>query len=337
MLNYMIKEIGSFFPINFNINIFNIYNNFKKSKDCFFFISGRIGIKFIIKNSKFKKYLLPNYMCESILNNFSEVEYDLYNIDNSFNIDYHSLKDKIIKNNYDAIYIIDYFGNIDDNIKNIIDICNIYNIIIIQDYTHNLIDNLYGSICISSYRKYLPSPFGCILYDHTKKLPKQTFYISFTVFLINIIKLFGMILKYIGLFKKVWYSLLSYCENKIDDIDSYYFDYMNYMFYLLYKNNNNIIRIKNYEYLKNNCIYTPISNIKSHFIYPIMFLEETNRNQIKNNLIKNKIFPIIYWPLNFDRDNIFNHYISDRILCIPIDERYTIDDMKYICSILNNI
>lgn len=44
---------------------------------------------------------------------------------------------------------------------------------------------------------------------------------------------------------------------------------------------------------------------------------------------------LIYWPLCFDKDNICNNYITDHILCIPVDQRYNIKHMEYIANIIN--
>ena len=52
-------------------------------------------------------------------------------------------------------------------------------------------------------------------------------------------------------------------------------------------------------------------------------------------LINNKIYCPIYWEINFDKDKLCNHFISDRIIAIPIDQRYNINDMKYIIKLIN--
>lgn len=333
----MAKEFGSFFEFNPNIhtNIINIKKNYKYIKNKYFFISGRVGIRYIINNINCKYYLLPNYLCESIISNFYNTNYELYKINNDFSINFNFLKKIINKNIYRCIYIIDYFGNIDNNIHEIINLCEKNNIIIIQDFTHNIKKKLYGDICISSFRKYLPSAFGCIVCDNINILPAQNKNISFKIAYLNILKLIGMIFKSFGFFKKFWYYLLCYCENEIDKINDNNFDYINCLFFLFYNFNNINLRKKNYKYLKINCIYKPILTIKSYFIYPILFKSIDIRNEIKNKLIKNNIYPIIYWPLNFKDKNKCNNYLSDHILCIPIDERYSINDMTYICNILN--
>ena len=334
----MIKEIGSYYSLSFNINYKNILNNIICFYKHFFFISGRVGIKYITNNLSVTKYLLPNYLCESIIQNFNEKNYDFYKIDNNLQINYDFLKKKIEKNIYQCIFIINYFGIIDDNIYKIIELCKNNKIIIIQDNTHNLYDKYYYSdIIISSFRKILPSPFGCIIIDTNNILPKQPNGISLMIIYINLLKIMGMILKKIFFLKIFWYDLLCECENKIDLIYDYNFDYINFIFFILYYNLNNVnIRYKNITILKDLCKYNSFNKEKTYFTYPIIFKSKQEKELIKNKLIQNQIFPMIHWPLNFDKNKKCNNYISDRILSIPIDERYNSDDMIKISKIINN-
>lgn len=330
------KEYGSFFSFSLNIDYKNILANINNSKNKYFFISGRVAIKYILDNSNYKKILLPNYLCESIISNFKE--YTFYNINNNFSIDIDDIKNKIISNNFDCIYIIDYFGKIDDNIREIKFLAEKYKLNIIQDFTHNLFcNNFYGDILLCSYRKTLPTPFGCLLIDNKKLLPKQLKNLSIKLLLINFFKLLVMLMKFFKIFKFIWYPLLQYFENIIDLIYIYNFDYFNYFFYILYNHNNSNIRKINFEYLNINCKYKIDNNlINTFFTYPIIFKNKEERNNIKKKLINKHIYPIIYWSLDFDKNNQCNNYISDRILCLPIDERYNINDIKYICDIINN-
>jgi hypothetical protein len=143
-----------------------------------------------------------------------------------------------------------------------------------------------------------------------------------------------MILKKIGFFKNVWYNLLIYSENKVSSVYEYNFDYINFLFFILYYDENNKnIRIDNFNILKKS-VYNPIDE-NIYFSYPIMFNSFNDREIIRNKLIKNKIYPIIHWPLDFDKKKKCNHHISDRILSIPIDERYNKDNMYFILKILN--
>lgn len=333
------NEIGSFFELSFNLNYNKFISNYYKySKNYFFFISGRVSIKYIINNLKKKninKYLIPNYLCESIIQNFDKNSYNFYKINNDLQINIENLKNIIKKFKPHVIFIINYFGIIDNNLNIIIELCNNNNILIIEDNTHNIYDKQnYGDIVLSSFRKTLPTPFGSIIYDKKNLLEKQSNKISFKIIFLNLIKILGMILKKIYFFKNIWYNLLLYSENKVNTIYEYNFDYINFLFFIIYFNNDNKnIRINNFNILKNS-IYKPISN-KIYFSYPIIFDTFEDREFIRKKLIKNNIYPIIYWPLDFDNEKKCNHYITDRILSIPIDERYNNNNINYILKILN--
>lgn len=62
-----------------------------------------------------------------------------------------------------------------------------------------------------------------------------------------------------------------------------------------------------------------------------------NRNELKNKLIENMIYPPIHWELPdaINRRHFpLSWYISEHILTIPIDQRYTEKEMEYILKIL---
>ena len=341
------KEIGSDFKINF-------YNN-NSNNNIFYFFNCRTGIKKILNNFKNNniQVLLPNYLCESIYDCFKTVNHLIYyNIKNDFSIDLENLKKKINNELYKVpislIFIINYFGYIDDNIEIIIKICKSKNIILIEDFTHNLYStSLYGDISICSYRKTISSPFGAILIDKNNILKlNQSISLNLKYILINIIKIFAMTLKNIYFLKFIWWNMLILCENYIDKINYDGYDYINHFFFKLYYNPQNIIyRKKNINYLNNKFnnlfknelfipnIFKKFSNC--YFTFPLLFNNKIERDTIRNILIKNKIYCPIYWPLSFDKNNKCNNYIAEHILCIPIDQRYNLNDMSNILKIIN--
>lgn len=64
-------------------------------------------------------------------------------------------------------------------------------------------------------------------------------------------------------------------------------------------------------------------------VYPLML---NDASKLRANLIKNNIFCAKYWP------NITtNEQFEDKIIPLPIDQRYTCVDMEYIVSVLKKI
>jgi len=87
---------------------------------------------------------------------------------------------------------------------------------------------------------------------------------------------------------------------------------------------NYYLKIKTLNKFKNN-----------YFTYPLIFNNRNLRDKIRKILIENKIYCPIYWTLEFDNEQKCNNYLSNNILAIPIDQRYNIKNMEFICQIIN--
>lgn len=316
------KEIGS----NFNNNIFYTFYKYFTNKEYKkldnFFLSGRYCLKYILNNLSFKNYLIPNYNCKSVENQFFNKNIFYYEIDNNFNINIDNLKNILLKNNIESILIIDYFGNVDKNIKLIINILKEKNIFIIQDFTHNIFnDYFYGDISYCSSRKMLEIPFGGYFIDKNNILKRQENLISFNYFKINLLRLIGLNLKNINFLKPIWRKILIYTENELENFEYFGFDYFNYFFFKIYYNKNIINkRINNFNYLKNELKYNYLENSSFCYVYKC-----NNKENLKKILIENKIYCADYWP---------NTKIINDKLFIPIDQRYSIKDMNRIIKLL---
>ena len=325
------KEIGS----DFTLQVKNVQD--------LFFVSGRVGIKYILSHltQRGDKCLIPNYLCESIQSCFTE--YDYYDIHNDLSISIDSIKSHVSKNNYKIIFIINYFGRVDKQISLLQEVCTSNNILIIEDFTHNMFSsNLYGDVCLCSYRKSLETPFGCIVIDKTKLLPKQNTSFNLKYLISNVTKITGMILKNVSCLKSIWYPILQCCEKYIESVTYNGFDYINYTFYKYYYDpSNKYIRGSNFIFLHDTLMHKPmIKNEKNdtcYFTYPILFSSRDERELVRSECIKQQIYCPVYWPLDFDVEKKCNHYIADSILCIPIDQRYNIDSMKRIQNVCNII
>lgn len=100
-------------------------------------------------------------------------------------------------------------------------------------------------------------------------------------------------------------------------------------------------RRRNYQYLYNalgnkNLIQPPsIDDFVCPMVYPFM----TNALDIRNRLIKNKVFVAKYWAnvLDWCNETDLEYKFSTFLLPLPIDQRYDEKDMKKIFEILRNI
>ena len=129
-------EIGSKYNIFFKQDFFKIEKLPFNQNNTLFFVSGRIAIKYIINQLNIKKCLIPNYICESVLNCFNN--YKLYEINNDLNINYKNLVENINSDTFDLVLIINYFGYVDSNIEQIKILCKSKQVLILEDFTHNI-------------------------------------------------------------------------------------------------------------------------------------------------------------------------------------------------------
>lgn len=60
-----------------------------------------------------------------------------------------------------------------------------------------------------------------------------------------------------------------------------------------------------------------------------------NRNELRKYLIENKVYCAIHWNQDFMSEKVGERDISNSILSLPIDERYTTKDMKILAKIIN--
>lgn len=94
-------------------------------------------------------------------------------------------------------------------------------------------------------------------------------------------------------------------------------------------------RRENYKFLDNNlfsknALHLEFPNDAVPMIYPYM----TDDLNLKKRLISNKIFVATYWPNVFkwtDRKT-FDYKLAEQIIAIPIDQRYSFENLEYILS-----
>lgn len=100
-------------------------------------------------------------------------------------------------------------------------------------------------------------------------------------------------------------------------------------------------RLDNFTYLHNILSTDNKLDIDSFgsFNCPMVYPYLTDDKKLKTRLIENKIFVATYWPnvKEWCNESMTEWQLADRVISIPIDQRYGIEDMKRIISIINNI
>jgi hypothetical protein len=97
------------------------------------------------------------------------------------------------------------------------------------------------------------------------------------------------------------------------------------------------IRKKNFEFLHEklsvmNSLNLEISNYSVPMVYPFL----TDNENLRNHLIRNKIFVARYWPNVIDwvnKDSV-EHNLTLNNIPLPIDQRYSLNDMSLITKLI---
>ncbi len=335
-------EIGSEFSYYFNKeSILEQFSDLNK----LFFRSGRDAIRHISTFFKNKTVLLPSYCCHSMIEPFIDYNIIYYSIDKNFNIVFEDLKFKIEIHHPDLILIMNYFGL--SNQYDFFELKEKYKFKIIEDVTHiffnRMMYNEYSDYYVASLRKWLPIPNGGIILSF-EKLDCKIGYTNndFTSLRIQALELkaqyefsYDLAIKneFRSLFFKANESLES--DTRIIAADpksiNFYEEYNVVPLKKKRKFNFEIIdRFFNRQYCVNDD-YIP-------FMYPI-FVDENRREEIQQQLASHGIYCPVIWPINDEQRNCSNesYLISKSILCIPIDQRYTKENMNYILDVIKRL
>lgn len=322
-----------------------------------FFQSGRNAIeslmKYLIKELGIEKILLPDYVCETVVDAVvrANMDYENYSINREFEGDLAYIEKKI-NEGIKCVYIVQYFGKrISNKMLSAINSWKVRGILVIEDVTMSLFSCNktavgFGDYIIGSIRKWLPIPDGGFISTRGNMLPdepekncisKYTYYYS----LVQIIKR-----EYINgnlLDKKLKEEYMEYYKKSIDELFS---DYNIYpisqmsMSYLKKYNIKEVIekRIKNYDYLYKklddiSCVKLKVEREKGFVPFGIV-IESTNRDELLNYLIKHNIYCNVHWRLVDKTQNNDSNYLSHNLITIPCDQRYSDKEMDYIATVI---
>jgi dTDP-4-amino-4,6-dideoxygalactose transaminase len=355
-------EIGSEFNIDFDAlhgNSNTIYD-YLNQYDCVFTSSGRSAIRLLLENaatdiakkknrigitanSNELKVLLPEYICNSVIDcfehNYSITFYAL-NPDLSINMD--DLMSKI-DNQVIYIYIIDYFGSIQnqsyDEVK---EKSNKFGCVIIEDTTHSIFsrEKIIGDYCICSLRKLLPIPDGGVLYS-PKKIEHDT---DFPKFMANK-KITAMVLKNLYLSgelksKDLYREIFVDEEQRLDTMHNVLLISDISAFILSNIDINEVIssRKRNYLLLQDKIEIKSFLQVKETDCPFSFVVQMDDRDNFREYLIKHNIYCAVHWPIENQELLHIKHArtLSQHLISLPIDQRYGEKEMGYLAAIVNN-
>lgn len=342
------KEIGSDFGIPFSLLFSKNKNTLKTSAVAL--SCGRDCLDYLIDYLYLKEkglILLPSYLCGTIIEPFKArgMKYGFYRITDKLTIDLDDLMKKIDKQKVSMILIINYFGFTDKNIDKIKRICEDKKIQFIEDGIHSFTNKIDEHlITYNSYRKCVFLPDGALLYGISEK-NKVKIYKSFKHFLFIFCRSVAGIIKNFQFLKFIYWPLFLLSENKL----IYYKrpgQMSRFSKFLLKKVDFNKVilrRRENFLYLLKNIknpsilpIYNTLPKNVCPFGFPIIVKK---REDLKKILVKNRIYPAVHWkfPEDISKEEFEESYeLSNKIMTLPIDQRYTLKDMERIIETIKN-
>jgi len=355
------NSIGGEIPLNILNNFPIEYKKIEKLQNFLFYDSGRSALNEILSDKiiKQKKFLLPIFSCESVIKPFidNEVTVGFYDIEINFEINFDSIKNKVISGNFNAILIIDYFGIVNNSV--IVDKLKDIDLFVIEDISHisiiPIILEKYSTksdIIFGSLRKTLPVADGGVILKndnyHFSDFPTMETEHS-------LLKAGSKLLRELYKFTdnenlKLESTFLELSKNaeilldnaKPNDIYGISKLSMNNVSKI---NDNRIYQARRSNYstlynlfLENNLGYLLCPNIDISndiallpYFFPI-YIPNNKQIEVRNTLLSKNIFAAIIWQLNIQDKKLFPNstYISNNILCLPIDQRYNQNQMIYL-------
>lgn len=313
------KEIGGYLELD-KVNA-SVYHD-----DAIALNSGRSALRYVINAKKIRKLYLPFFCCDSVIRTCQneEVEFECYNIDYKFR----PIFDKEIKKE-EGLYIVNIYGQIKNKEFSFWK----------KQYRNLIIDNaqayfqkpLTNVDTLYTCRKYFGVPDGGFLYTNQRLGSIEQCNSS------NRMK------HILGRFE--------YSANE------YYFEYKhnedviaNQPLQIMSKLTDNLLRRIDYKYVmqKRNSNYSylhkhlktknilKLSIPNGAYMYPFYCY---NGELVRKLLQSKKIYIPTLWPGVFDICNVktLEYDYAKNILPLPVDQRYSIEDMQYILVSLNEI
>lgn len=354
----MNREIGSNFDLNPNLKLstkkgINLEQFGLKGSNTVFLSSGRGAEGFVLdeietRNPDIKKIaFIPPFTCETVIEPFKKRGYKIftYSISSSLKIDSRMFQEELMRSNAQVVLMHQYFGFQTCNLlPSVIEEARHKGIVFIEDRTQCLYSEfsvLPVDYIVGSLRKWTGLPdggFAICRYGKFHKRPCEQ------DSLLESEKLKASYLKYDYIHnhrgdKKLFLELFERAEKILNEEEKYYNISPSS---IQIQNSINIDELcqrrrKNYSYL-----YEQLKDIISINILtgklkddevPLYFaITVDNRNDLQKYLREFQIYAPIVWPKSNadvlickEADEIYNS-----ILCLPIDQRYEIDDMERI-------
>lgn len=342
-------EIGSEFYIDSELkpkpkhlaDYQNVFDYLKKYHTQYF-DSGRSALLALLGSIKYKKVLLPDYICESVRKCFRECEVVYYRINEDFVIDWTDLLKKCTEE-IDIVYLNYFNGYIGENYRfqELNRLKEKKYFIIIEDTTHSLFtaSRTIGDYCICSLRKWFPIPDGGVLYSANELQCKEYSGNHWAKKKTKAMIAKGFYLDGKDVRKEDFLKIFAETESMLDKqiephcISKIAVDILQHI------DVNAVIamRCRNFNLLNKQLPYKNVA-LGGKGQVPLFFtISVDNRDDFRKYLRGKKIYCPVHWPLYKELEQINGAVLKYNCeLSIPIDQRYSEEDMEYISNVIGD-
>jgi len=305
--------------------------------------------------------LLPSYLCEDVMIPFVErgVRVIFYGVSSCLEADWEDIRRKVCPRTK-ALLLIHYFGF--SQSSTITFMSQTYpEISLIEDCSHALLSRRDGAwlwggadVSVASLRKLLPLPDGGLIARRPKCVSggapvvfrRSLRHGLFVGCRVAAAGLKGLWLRYPFFPKRLFRRLFSWSEGLLSASPKPARMSCLSRRLLCSADLEAVIatRRRNYAYLLENLqadeTVRPLFPHLEEGVCPLGFpVLATDRDGLAQALIRERIYPPVHWelPRSVDRREFAEAWsVSDRILTLPVDQRYTLEDMRRIVSVLRS-
>lgn len=352
----MQKEIGNIYDLNPDMHIENsskieLSRYGIKGTDSVLLSTGRSALNYVLDTIEERDFainkiaLIPSFTCGTVISPFLQHGYKIctYPIGDKLNVDLDIFKEVVFESGAQVVLMHRYFGfDTLFGFRGVVAELSGKGVIFIEDCTQSLygeFEDLSADYTIGSLRKWAALPDGgYAVCKYGRFNSKPQYYNSD----LEKAKLDAYHLKYIYLYRnqgdvKIFQEKARVAENILDSAKSYYLISPISEFIQSHLDLEKLKskRRSNYEQLygslfgcKNIRILTPkLCDIDVPFYFALV---TDDRDRLQQYLIKKSIFAPVLWSKSNLLPKICREaqYVYDNILCLPIDQRYDIDDME---------
>lgn len=314
------REIGGYFNLEMNDGGGFLHDDGTLLNSC------RNALEVVLLSLKPKRIWIPKYTCDCILQPISHLnlEYKRYSIDEKLEI----ININLSKG--DVILYTNYFGIKDSYIKSLV---KQYGKRLIVDNAQSYYsERIPGITTIYSPRKFFGVPDGGIAYiDNPLELNFEQD------------KSFDRCRHLLRRFDEPASCGYSDFRRNDESLDNERIMLMSKLTKAILKNIDyeliKKVRNRNFLYLQRKLYKANKLQINTdETICPLVYPFYTNDNSLRKLLINNKIYVATYWPNVLKSCGIddFEFDFANNMLPLPIDQRYGIEDMNRIVSVINN-